>query len=113
MDRRGEYREIIKRLLRERERFARASLPEGLEVACLFDDTTEQYALLSLGWMQGKRVSGATLLLRVKDDKIWIEDDGTDAPIAEDLIAAGVPKQDIVLAFHSPELRRHTEFAIA
>src|SRR5207244_1979121 len=65
MDRVKEYREIIKRLLRERENLARPSLPEGLEVTCLFDDTTGQYALLTIGWMQQERVSGTTLLLRI------------------------------------------------
>ena len=33
--------------------------------------------------------------------------------IATALLAAGVPKEDIVLAFHSPEKRKYTEFAIA
>lgn len=28
-------------------------------------------------------------------------------------LEAGVPKEDIVLAFHQPELRQYTEFAAA
>jgi hypothetical protein len=107
------YREIIKSLLRERENLARPSLPEGLEVTCLFDDATAQYALFSIGWMQEERVSGATLLLRIKDGKIRVEEDWTDAPIVDDLIAAGVPKEDIVLAFHPPEVRSSTDYAVA
>lgn len=113
MDRVKEYAEIVKRLLRERERIARPSLPEGLEVTGLFDDVSRQYALLSVGWMQGERVSGAILLLRIKDGKIWVEDDGTDAPIADDLVEAGIPIHDIVLGFQPPEMRIHTEFAAA
>ena len=113
MDRIGEYREIIKRLLRERENLARPSLPEGLEVTCLFDDATAQYALLSIGWMQHERVSGTTLLLRIKDGKIRVEEDWTDAPIADDLIEAGVPKEDVILAFHPPEAPAGTDYAVA
>jgi hypothetical protein len=113
MDRVKEYREIIKRLLRERENLARPSLPEGLEVTCLFDDTTGQYALLTIGWMQQERVSGTTLLLRIKGGKIRVEEDWTDAPIVDDLIDAGVPKQDIVLAFQPPAARASTEYAVA
>jgi len=30
-----------------------------------------------------------------------------------ELVAAGVPKEDIVLGFKSEEMRRHTEFAVA
>jgi hypothetical protein len=84
-----------------------------MEVTCLFDDLTAQYALLSLGWMQGERVSGTTLLLRIKDGKVRVEEDWTDAPILDDLIEAGVPKEDIVLAFHPPEQRDLPEYAVA
>ena len=105
------YRNTVKRLLAERQKFSCVTLPEGLEVTCLFDDATGQYALLSVGWMLGKRVSGAILLLRIKNGKIWIEEDGTDAPIADDLTAEGIPNEDIVLALQPPEMRRHTEFA--
>jgi hypothetical protein len=113
MDRVKEYREIIKRLLRERQNLSRPSLPEGLEVTSLFDDATNQYALMSLGWVQQERVSGTTLLLRIKDGKIWVEEDWTDAPIVTDLIDAGVPKEEIVLAFHPPEARGLPEYAAA
>jgi hypothetical protein len=113
MDRVKEYREILKRLLRERESLARPSLPEGLEVTCLFDDATAQYALLTIGWMRGERVSGTTLLLRIRDGKIWVEEDWTDAPIADDLIEAGVPEDDIVLAFHPPDMRSVSDYAVA
>ena len=107
------YRETIKRLLRERECLALPSLPPGLEVTCLFDDGSGQYALLTIGWMQGERVSGTTLLLRLKDGKIWIEEDETDAPIAEDLVQVGIPHQDIILGFQPPEMRVYTAFAAA
>jgi XisI protein len=113
VDRLNEYRETIKRLLRERERLACPFLPAGLEVTCLFDDTSGQYALLSIGWMQSERVCGTTLLLRIKDGKIWVEEDATDAPIADDLVQTGIPRDDIVLGFHPPQMRACTAFAAA
>ncbi|MBV7334508.1 XisI protein [Chloroflexi bacterium TSY] len=45
--------------------------------------------------------------------KIWIEIDWTEEGIATELVAAGVPKEDIVLAFHHPSMRQYTEFAVA
>ena len=107
------YQNTVKRLLAERQAFSCVTLPEGLEVTCLFDDASGQYALLSVDWMLGKRVSGAILLLRLKNGKIWVEDDGSDAPIADDLLAEGAPNEDIALAFQPPTMRRHTEFAVA
>ncbi len=101
MDRVTEYQNTIKRLLREREQLAQAVLPENLEVRCFFDDERGQYALITLGWMKNRRISGNTLFLTLRDGKIWIEDDNTDAPIAADLLAEGVSTGDIVLAFQS------------
>ncbi|WP_422387058.1 element excision factor XisI family protein [Anabaena sphaerica] len=47
----------------------------------------------------------------IKNGKIWIQHDGTEVGIATLLLIKGVPKQDIVLAFHAPEMREFTEFA--
>ena len=102
MDRVTEYPKIIKRLLHEREQMAKAVLPQNLEVRCFFDDEHRQYALITVGWMRNKRISGNTLFLTLRSGKIWIEEDRTDAPIAMDLLANGVPSHDIVLAFQSP-----------
>ncbi|MEM7128412.1 MAG: element excision factor XisI family protein [Chloroflexota bacterium] len=60
-----------------------------------------------------KRVWNTTLYVRIKDGKFWIEIDWTEEGIATDLLEAGVPNQDIVLAFHHPSIRKHTEFAVA
>jgi hypothetical protein len=113
MDRLTSHQETIKQILRERQLLACPSLPAGLEVTCLCDDVSGQYALLTVGWMQRERVCGATLLLRIKNGQIWIEADETDAPVAEDLVHAGVSPHDIVLGFQPPEMRAQTAFAAA
>ena len=51
--------------------------------------------------------------VRVRDRKFWIEEDWTEDGIATDLVRAGVPKEDIVLAFHEPGMRQYTDFAVA
>ena len=45
--------------------------------------------------------------------EFWIQRDGTEYGIAQELVDAGIPKERIVLAFKSPELRKLTEFAVA
>ena len=37
--------------------------------------------------------------------KVWIQRDATEAGIADELEAAGIPKADIVLAFHTEKDR--------
>ena len=48
-----------------------------------------------------------------KNQKIYIEDDWTEEGIANELLREDIPKSDIVLAFHDPETRKLTEFAVA
>lgn len=45
--------------------------------------------------------------------KIWIQYDGTEVGIANQLVELGVPKQDIILAFHKPSVRKYTDFGDA
>jgi hypothetical protein len=69
--------------------------------------------LLKTGWSAQGRVRGVTVYVRLRNGKFWIEEDWTENGIATDLLAAGVPSQDIVLAFHHPDIRPLTEFAVA
>ncbi|NES01611.1 MAG: XisI protein [Okeania sp. SIO2F4] len=41
-----------------------------------------------------------------------MHEDGLEDGIANDLVNAGLPKSQIVLGFHPPEVRPHTEFAV-
>lgn len=65
-----------------------------------------------MGWRNQKRIYGPVLHLDIIDGKIWIQQDGTESGIANELFALGVPKDDIVLAFHPPLVRQFTEFAV-
>jgi hypothetical protein len=53
------------------------------------------------------------LHIDIIDSKLWIQHDGTEEGIAGELVAAGIPKEHIVLGFKPPEQRKHTEFAVA
>jgi hypothetical protein len=46
-------------------------------------------------------------------EKLRIQTDNTEHGIAPELIQAGIPKANIFLAFRPPEVRRHTEYAVA
>jgi len=49
----------------------------------------------------------------IPNDKIWILYDGSEDGMTDELVASGLPKDRIVLAFHPPEVRQHTGYAIA
>jgi hypothetical protein len=58
------------------------------------------------------RIFGCILHLDIKDEKVWIQYDGTEDGIADELVALGVPKEDIVLGFHPADRRQYTGFAV-
>ncbi|NEO40219.1 MAG: XisI protein [Moorea sp. SIOASIH] len=60
-------------------------------------------------WLVGIIMSS----LSVRDSKIWIHYDGIEDGITDELVATGVPKDRIVLAFHPPDIRQHTGYGIA
>ena len=49
----------------------------------------------------------------IKNEKIWLQQNISDYDIVGDIEAKGVPKSDIVLAFHSPQMRQFTGYAVA
>ena len=48
----------------------------------------------------------------IKNEKIWIQYNGTEIDVAAELVALGVSKDDIVLAFLAPDKRQYTDFAL-
>ena len=111
MDKITRYRELIKQMLSEYADAVAKHLENGVETILVFDETRDHYAWMKVGWNKRHRVYGTTLHVRLKKDKIWIEQDWTEDGIATDLLRAGVPHDDIVLGFCDPERRDETEFA--
>ncbi|WP_445631175.1 XisI protein [Nostoc sp. DSM 114167] len=106
-----QYRQYIKHLLSDRQKQASMSRNyEEYEVQTIFDEQQDHYQLLYVGWRGNKRDFGCILHLDIKNGKIWIQHDGTEIGIANQLVEMGVPKQDIILAFHEPYVRQFTEF---
>ena len=111
MDRIDEYRHLVQRLIEEYATYTPST--GDIEVETVFDDARGHYELLYVGWQGWRRVHGVVVHVDVRDDKIWVQHDGTEAGIANDLVAVGVPREQIVLAFQHPSRRRHTDFAAA
>ena len=110
MDTLANYRQIIERILTE---YSLIPYSYGqLERRLILDRHSNHYMLMTLGWEGKKRVHGCLVHLEIIDGKIWVQRDGTEDGIATELVAAGIPKSVIVLAFHPPYVRPHTEYAV-
>src|SRR4051812_46914064 len=95
----------------EQEARDRSTL-SGIEVCQICNDIHQHYQLLYLGWQGIQRIFAPVIHLRIHNGKIWVEHDGTEEGVTEKLLAAGVPRDEIVLAFYSPQKRPYTEFAV-
>jgi hypothetical protein len=112
MDKLTQYRTYIQTILEKLASYK--SLRPEIETQVVCDTAHDHYQLVQVGWLdQKRREYGCTLHVDIKEGKFWIQQDNTDIGIANELVGLGVPKTDIVLAFHPPYKRPFTEFAVA
>ena len=112
MEKLATYRNLVKELVSSHAELMIRDPEPDVEVAVTFDEERDHYMLLRIGWSPRGRLFVPTLYVRLKDGKIWIENDWTEDGLATDLLEKGVSPENIVLAFHPPEIRPHTEFAV-
>lgn len=111
MDLLEKYRASIRNILTELTRVPYAY--GEIQIEPVFDREHDRYLLMLVGTEKDRRVHGCLVHVDIIDGKIWIQRDGTETGIANELVAAGVPKDHIVLGFRLPEVRKHSGFAMA
>ncbi|MBE9145237.1 XisI protein [Planktothrix mougeotii] len=112
------YRSIIKEILSNYydmtvNQQVKKKLEFEISDRLALDEIRDQYLWFRFGWEDTKLVQHIILYLRIKECKVWVEQDLTNLCIVDDLLSAGIPQSDIVLGFHHPSKRPLTEFAIA
>ena len=70
------------------------------------------FMLLHEGWQKRRHVYGTIVHAEIRHEQIWIYYDGIKDGITDELVAAGVPKDRIVLAFHPPDVREYTGYGV-
>ena len=110
MDKLNGYRRAVQSVL---ERYANLSLEDPtVETELIYDNTRDHYQLVHVGWQNERRIYGCVLHFDIKGEKIWIQHNGTENDVAEELVDLGVAKSDIVIGFHSPFKRQFTQYAV-
>jgi XisI protein len=106
------WRRTIKRILTD---LAAVPFPEVVTMSAktAFDEAADVYLVVVEGWQDVRRLHGCLVHVEIKADKIWVQQDGTEDGVVADLLAAGIPKDCIVLGFKSPQSRALTQFAVA
>ncbi|MBX3059409.1 MAG: XisI protein [Anaerolineae bacterium] len=84
-----------------------------IDTEAIIDWEKGHFEVLHVGWDGQRRVHGVLIHIDVIGDKVWIQQDGTSPGVAEELVVAGIPRENIVLGFRPAHLRQHTGFATA
>ncbi|MDF5707005.1 MAG: XisI protein [Nostoc sp. S4] len=94
MDKLEQYRQCIQNLL---SNYAATPFANGeIESQTVFDLQQNRYQVMNVGWDGNRRVHGCVLHLDIKDGKIWVQQNTTELRIAHELVAMGIPKEDII-----------------
>jgi hypothetical protein len=107
----NDYPRILRGIVEE---YAKIKPAVGdIDTELIIDERQGHFELMRSGWLNGNRIHGTLIHVDIRDGKFWIQHDGTEYGIANDLVDSGVPKDRIVLAFKPPEMRKYTDFAVA
>ncbi len=103
--------EIIEKLLQDYADFL--GQEEQVQIELIFDREKNHYLLVETGWENDYRIYGTLIHIDIIDGKLWIQHDGTEEGIADELVTMGIPKERIVLAYKSLQRRKITDFAVS
>ena len=103
---------ILHQILREYCEILNRNQHQPTSQLIVSEDHT-RYLIIRAGWIEEQRIHSLLFDGEIRDNKIWLHHDGLNHGIVEDLLAAGIDKESIVLAFHPPDIREHTGYAIA
>jgi hypothetical protein len=110
MDRTERYREIVTRLV---EDYGKIQSGVGqVQTRPVIDRERDTYQVVYSGWNKQSRIQGTAIHIDIIEGKVWLQFNGTDQDIAEELVTAGIPREDIVLAFLPEDVRHHTGYAV-
>jgi XisI protein len=65
------------------------------------------------GWDGDEQMNPTSVLMRIVNGKIWVEEDRTMVGFVDELREKGIGPHEIVLAFQPPKMRQYTQFAVA
>jgi XisI protein len=113
MDHVTTYKKIVRELIEYIASIAPSS--KDVEVQKIVDNENGHYLMYSVGWEGMHWVYGSFVHIDVKPNgRVWLQHDGTDLRLADELVERGIPKDNIVVGFQAPHIRPLMDgFAVA
>jgi hypothetical protein len=111
MDKLAQYRQYVQTLINY---YAEDDVSDDeVEVQLILDTERDHYQWMNVGWQELSRIYRTIIHIDIKDGKIWLQQNLTDQNPAEELVAMGVPREDIVLGLQPPYKRPYTDYGVA
>ena len=111
MDKLAQYRQYVQTLINH---YAEDDISDDeVEVQLILDTERDHYQWMNVGWQELSRIYRTIIHIDIKDGKIWLQQNLTDQNPAEELVAMGVPREDIVLGLQPPYKRPYTDYGVA
>lgn len=88
-------------------------LDPNFETQLICDSDRDHYQLVSLGWQGHRRFYAVLIHIDIKDGKIWIQRNDTDRLVAQELMALGINREDIILGLQPADARADTGYSVA
>lgn len=107
----SDLKQIIIKVLQDYIEFL-GNDPES-DLQLIIDEKEDHYLIIETGWHKNQRIYGSLIHIDIIKEKIWIQQDGTEEGVANELVKQGISPQQIVLAFKTLERRKITDFAIS
>ncbi len=107
MEKLERYRKSVNKLI---EQYSNQPSDNDVEIQAVTDRENDHYQIVHVGWRNRRRIYGCILHIDIKNEKIWIQHDGTEIGTAQELAESGIPREDIVLGFQAPYKRPFTDF---
>ncbi|MEQ8538562.1 MAG: XisI protein [Coleofasciculus sp. D1-CHI-01] len=107
------YRSLVCQLLNNHTPEDANQSDSEIECQLIFDTEHDPYQFLDIGGDGLKRVYNCFIHIDIKNSKIWIQRNMTEADLAQDLVEMGIPKEDIILGLHPSYKRPYTGYGVA
>jgi hypothetical protein len=113
MDKIKLYQYIVMGFLNRYNADTAAYADENIKRRIISDTVNNSFQLLSVGWRGNHFIFGPIFHFDIINGKIWMQCNNTEREVVDELMAAGVDRNDIVLGFVPPKARHFSGFATA
>lgn len=113
MDKVEKYQDIVIDFLNRYNAETSTYSDEHIKRRILIDRINNSFQLLTAGWRGDYYTFGPVFHFDIINGKIWMQCNNTEREVVDELMAAGVDRNDIVLGFVPPQARHFSGFATA